>query len=217
MKTPYDILSEVVAGMREVIDYMNVTQLTPNRWQFNLVTPPEFSFVGDFVKILPENFEGKIIEINGSLLTVELSKNITSSTGTIQNFMPIFEYEMFDFEARKLAEKNKTIEKFKKFPLIFLDINFGQKISKKFTEINPTIYIINKTEEAWAMEVRNQRTFPKLRKIKDVFLTALKRHKNIYDIGDYTYKELPYRQNNLNAVVDTIQLQFNEIKLINCN
>jgi hypothetical protein len=115
-----------------------------------------------------------------------------------------------------LTGKNKTLDKFKKFPLIFLDYDFEEfrEKGKRTTEL--TIFIFDKTKESYLMKTRNVSTFPKLRTIEEKFLQGLKISHDIFKVGDYNHKELPYRLNNLNSIVDAIQINLNEIIFKNC-
>jgi len=217
------ILDEVVTAMRDKGTFNSIVKsLTGSIYTLTFAKAVKNTYIDDLIIITSvtngtQTIKVKTITTDNKSVTFEYLGQLTNENGTFENKMPIFEYEFFDVEANFLNSKNVSNLKFEKYPLIFFLYDFDEKREEEFRFVNFKIYIIDKTEASTLIPIRDETTFIKLRNIYYLFLEKLKNSKYVTQITTHNYKELPYRDNKLNVVIDAIELTFNNLQLNYCN
>ena len=213
-----EILSDIVTKMRDSGNIISIISQGNNIYRI-IVDKLRLTFIDDYISILTMSIDNdfKVVETGDNYFDIFSATLLVNEIGTFSNQMPIYDYDKFDKEARYLSEKNFTEEKFKKFPLVFFLFDYAESRTIEYRTTNLKLFFIEKTKAEISLKTRNTTTLFKLRQIFDRFLYELKANKHTNFVDEFSYTELPYNENQLNAIVDAIEIEFSNIKFINCN
>ena len=120
---------------------------------------------------------------------------------------PHFSFGTWNDEANRLTQLNKiTSKQGSKFPLVFLLLNFKEKIIKaeRKKESDIKLFIVNRSDDKLTPQQRHVLELPELRQIESDLLKNLKSQGIQFE--DYEREELFYPENKLNTPVNAIEL-----------
>lgn len=223
-----DIIAEAVAKLRTAA---LITGIVDNNDNTYTITVSKIAYLqNNWVVSISNtpNFNGDYIVSNlaGNVFDISLAKGKTISTfGTMQPITPIFYFEKWAGAQNEILQNAiDYVSNFKKFPCCLMLLDITENFEKPYIVAqNLKIYFFENTDELKNSAWRHANTMPKLRYLYSNFINELSYNNKV--VGDFTHTKTERfylgtadkNQNKLGSIVDAIEINISNLKLMNSN